>query len=875
MQTDPARDPAELSLLLELCGLGEAATARLLNGTPGIPGIPGGPGIAAIRGIGAALAAIRGLLEDANDPDRWLAAMDARHALEKAQADSQSSSPAETLDELNAIAGGLIQSRVEGVEGREALAGAGRSLRQLAGRAPAGDPVRDHLEAAAGLLEGLCAGTSADPAADFGAAAEKIDAAADLLQERCLAAPAAHPGRASSEPTPGPSPEPSSERQSEGAAIAHPPGSVQPAPTPAAVGAPPEANPIVAQAIGLPADADLSLLSDFVTECRDYIEQAEAALLALETDPEQLDAVNTVFRAFHTIKGTSGFLGIKTISGLAHRAESLLTRVRDREIVCTGGYADLALRSIDALKDLIEGVHAALGGEPLRTPEGYDDLLRVLADPEAAGVSAQSGNLLEPRLGDLLVAANKADRAAVESAAAGQGGDRIGLALVRSGAAKVTDVSQAIRTQGRIAGKTDAASDSSVRVRTDRLDRLIDMVGELVIAQSMVAQHEDIVGQRADLQRKVVHTGKIVRELQDLSMSMRMVPLKPTFQKLTRLVRDVAQKSGRKVDFATRGEETEIDRNMVDVIGDPLVHMIRNAVDHGIEPREERERAGKPGSGRVELAAYHAGGNVVVELRDDGRGLDRERIVRKAIDRGLIETDKGMADGDVYKLIFEPGFSTAEQVTDISGRGVGMDVVRRAIQSLHGRIEIHSAKGQGTTFLVKLPLTLAVTDGMLIRVGSQRFIIPTGSIHMSFRPDPATLSSVTGRAEMVLLRDRLVPIVRLHRIFRIENAVEEPTEALLVVVDDGGSRSALLVDELLGQQQVVAKSLGEAIGKIPGVAGGAILGDGRVGLILDPSGVVALARGGLTVEHGALNAAGESLGEPAGEPAGEIRALAA
>jgi two-component system chemotaxis sensor kinase CheA len=328
-------------------------------------------------------------------------------------------------------------------------------------------------------------------------------------------------------------------------------------------------------------------------------------------------------------------------------------------------------------------------------------------------------------------------------------------------------------------------------------------------------------------------------------MSMRMVPLKATFQKLTRLVRDVAAKLGKDVEFVTEGEDTEIDRNMVDVVGDPLVHMVRNAVDHGVESPEDRLRAGKPRTGRVKLSAYQAGGSVIVELRDDGKGLSRDHIVRKAVERGLIESDRGMTDGEVFQLIFAPGFSTAEQVTDVSGRGVGMDVVKRNIESVRGRVEIASEPGQGTTFYVRLPLTLAVTDGMLVRVGAERYVVPTTNIHMSFRPERGMLQTVGGRGEVVTLRGEVMPVVRLHRLFGVPGAEQDPTQALLMIVGDGRQRrSALLVDELLGQQQVVAKSLGDGIGAVGGVAGGAILGDGRVGLILDVGDIVALAQSG-------------------------------
>nr|MCU0617353.1 chemotaxis protein CheA [Gemmatimonadaceae bacterium] len=336
---------------------------------------------------------------------------------------------------------------------------------------------------------------------------------------------------------------------------------------------------------------------------------------------------------------------------------------------------------------------------------------------------------------------------------------------------------------------------------------------------------------------------KIVRELQDLSMSMRMIELRPTFQKLARVVRDTAVKAGKEVTFSVAGEDVEIDRQLADLLGDPLVHMVRNAVDHGVERPDERVAAGKARTGSVRLHAYHASGNVVVELIDDGRGLHREKIVAKAIEKGLIESDKGMSDSDVFNLIFAPGFSTAEKVTDISGRGVGMDVVRRNLEAIRGRIDITSAPGQGTTFAIRLPLTLAVTDGMLVRVGQERYVVPTTNIHMSFRPEPSMLSSVVGKGEVVLLRGELMPIVRLHRLFDVPSANEDPMNGLLMIVGDAERRTALLVDELLGQQQVVAKSLGGALGKVAGVSGGAILGDGRVGLILDVAETLALANG--------------------------------
>ncbi|WP_353266864.1 chemotaxis protein CheA [Gemmatimonas sp.] len=604
-----------------------------------------------------------------------------------------------------------------------------------------------------------------------------------------------------------------------------------PAPAPAPVPVAPAA-PLVAvrdfTEDRLPDDADRDLLPDFITESNECVTNSEAALLQLEANPSDEEAVNTVFRAFHTVKGTSAFLGLARIAAFAHEAESLLSRVRDKEIAYSQGCADLSLRSADMLKALLTVVEKALNGDGrMPIPEGYFELLDALLNYDPARDANGVQLVLTSSNDDIFPAAQSTgEDAALSGPVAGNVAKR----------ADNTGVQNA-----NASGSSNA--DATIRVRTDRLDRLIDMVGELVIAQTMIAGDDTLdSGTQHELLRKVTHAGKIVRELQDLSMSMRMVPLRPTFQKLARVVRDTATKAGKTVQFITEGDEVEIDRTMVDRLGDPLVHMVRNAVDHGVEPPHERTTNGKPGLGVVRLRAYHASGNVVVELVDDGRGLHRDKIVKKAIEKGLIETDKGMTDSEVFNLIFAPGFSTAEKITDISGRGVGMDVVRRNLEAIRGRIDITSAPGKGTTFAIRLPLTLAVTDGMLVRVGDERFIVPLTHIHMSFRPEQSMLSTVVGKGEMVHLRGELMPILRLHRLFDVANAVESPLNGLLMIVGDGAKRTALLVDELLGQQQVVAKTLGDGLGKVAGVSGGAILGDGRVGLILDVNETVALAQ---------------------------------
>jgi len=604
----------------------------------------------------------------------------------------------------------------------------------------------------------------------------------------------------------------------------------------------------------MPRDADTELIAEFIAEGSDLISSAEEALLSLETDPEDMESVGKVFRAFHTVKGTSAFLELALLSEFGHHAESLLSRVRDGEIRYSGGYADLSLRALDMIKELMSGVQAALSGQPLLKPGGYDELVKILSEPEAAGISEETDDIAAPRVGDMLVAQGKAKREQIEAAAANHPADKLGVAVVKSKAASTKDVGQALRAQKRI-NSGQPVVESSVRVSTQRLDRLIDMVGELVIAHSMVAQDYLVANSdNHELAKKVAHTSKIVRELQDISMSMRMVPLKATFNKMARLVRDVSRKVGKNVNFVTEGEDTEIDRNLVNIINDPLVHMVRNAVDHGIESPEQRAHSGKPEYGTVQLLAYHSAGSVVVEIRDDGQGLNRDVLLANARKKGLISdptdsVERTFSDREVFNLIFEPGFSTAEVVTDVSGRGVGMDVVKKNIESLRGQVEIKSEYGTGSVFKMSLPLTLAIIDGMVVRVGSETYVIPTVSIIRSIRPDGKNLSTVLNKGEIVTLQGSLIPLYRMARFYHIDDAQQDPEDAVVVIVEDEERQAGLLVDELIGRQQVVIKSLGETMKNIPGISGGAIMPDGRVGLIIDVGGLVKFANNGHSSEN--------------------------
>ncbi len=368
----------------------------------------------------------------------------------------------------------------------------------------------------------------------------------------------------------------------------------------------------------------------------------------------------------------------------------------------------------------------------------------------------------------------------------------------------------------------------------EKLDYLADMVGELVVTQSML-RPEGVSRASADtpLARNLVQLARITAEVQKTTMSMRMVPIGQLFQRLSRLVRDVSRQVGKTVELDLVGEEIELDRSIVEELQDPLLHMVRNSIDHGIETPAQRKELGKSPCGRILLKAKHDAGQVQIEISDDGRGLDRTRILDKAKQKGLVGANVSLSDSDILNLIFLPGFSTAEKVTDLSGRGVGMDVVRKQIQKLRGRVDVRSVLGQGSTFVLRLPLTLAIIDGLVIGVGAERFVVPIAAVKEVLRPTEEMIFTVEAREEMVMVRENLLPLIRLHRWLAIEGRAKTLSDGIIIVVESHGKAFCLAVDELLGKQEIVIKSLGELMQNIRGIAGGAILGDGRVGLILD------------------------------------------
>ena len=536
------------------------------------------------------------------------------------------------------------------------------------------------------------------------------------------------------------------------------------------------------------------------------------------------------------MKGVASFLNLGAIRTLAHDLETLLDKARNEALPVTPELIDLILDGSDTLKAMIGQLRDELEGREVTEMLDASDLVRRIKLAEQGAEMPKQPK----KLGTILVEEgvineeelNKAlERSQIPPAR------KLGQTLITEGMASPKDVSRALRKQAQ-----QVTDSSTIRVDIKKLDDLIDMVGELVITQSMIRQSDTLaaLGDRK-LVRDISQLASITSELQRSSTVLRMIPIKQTFQRMSRLVRDLSKNSGKLINVVTVGEDTEIDRNMVDEIYNPLVHMIRNAVDHGMEMPEDRIRAGKPERGTIKLKAFHRGGNIVIEISDDGRGLNREKIREKAIRNGLISPGDALTDQEVNRLILLPGFSTAEKITDISGRGVGMDVVKQAVEKLRGKMDIQSAEGKGTTFVTGFPLTMAIIDGMIVKVGGERYILPTVAIRQLIRPDRTAYNCIVGEAETINVMGRLLPLVRLHRLFDIEPVHANPWEATLVVMEGEKRSKCLLVDEILGKEEVVIKNLGEGLKRIKGVSGGAILGDGNVGLILDPEGLFEMA----------------------------------
>jgi len=651
------------------------------------------------------------------------------------------------------------------------------------------------------------------------------------------------------------------------------------------------------------------VIQGFIDEAGDLLSDFEAALLELEGDPGNSETLNRIFRCAHTIKGNSAMLGMDGVAGFTHVLEDLLDKLRKRELGLTPPLMNTLLRSLDALKELLNDakqgkfIDHAWHEELLRDFRSFaacDDVTRADIEPQSPAppiaaetlyeiyfsppaevmrrgldplqflqALADKGEFLQvtpdlsriPPLAEMKVEncylawtiwhSSKHSKRELEGCFEFIGDP----ASVTIEALSFDDGQSESRTQasapatnnGKVESrnsKPEVLEGGSIRVAIDKVDKLINLVGELVITQSIIAQV--VANYSAEkheiLAEAVAQMDRHARDLHERVLTVRMIPIKTLFSRFPRLVRDLAAAVDKQVALDILGEETELDKTVIEKIGDPLTHLIRNAIDHGIEPVEDREAAGKPASGTIRIEAYQQGGNIHIDIADDGKGLDRDKIVAKAIQNGLVSADQPLTDEEVQGLIFRPGFSTAAKVTELSGRGVGMDVVKRNVETLGGSITIQSEPRKGTRFRIKLPLTLAIMDGQALQVGEQIYILPLVAITESICPTRGSVHRLTSGAEVIMIRDKALPLLRLHRIFGVRPKSEDPTQGLVVIVEYEGRQAALFVDELLAQQQVVIKSLESNFSKVDGVAGATILGDGRVALILDVPGLVLLSK---------------------------------
>jgi two-component system, chemotaxis family, sensor kinase CheA len=646
----------------------------------------------------------------------------------------------------------------------------------------------------------------------------------------------------------------------------------------------------------------------FFQEAAEHVNNMEALLLGLGDAPADAEVLNSIFRAAHSIKGGSGTFGFDDVMRFTHRLEELLDRMREGKADATPARIELLLRACDMLRTLLAaaetgaiappeaatlledlalaqraGEFVAEAPQPMRAwdpkvkfggqttysigfmpspdifREGMDPLLvlRELAELGTMETTAVDLSKL-PALSELLPdtcylgwniqLTSEREREAIEDVFAFvENGANITIEAQPPGgevSASGAPAKSAVAASGRPAPRQRGRDSASIRVNTEKVDQLIDLVGELVIAQSMTVEivTRFTAERLPELQAALHEVSRNTRELQERVMAVRMLPVGTIFSRLPRIVHDIATAQGKTIRVEVTGEDTELDKSVLEGMTDPLTHLVRNAADHGIGTPQERRAAGRPENGTIHLRARHESGNVVIEVSDDGNGLNTVRIREKAIERGLLTGAEELTPEQIQAFIFHPGFSTKDSASEVSGRGVGMDVVRRNVEALGGLVTLKSVEGRGTTVAIKLPLTLAILDGQLVRVGGQRYVLPLVSIVESIRPSREHVRSVAGEGEVVMVRQEPLPLLRLHQLFDVVTDVLEPAGGLVAVVEHDSHRFALMVDELLGQQQVVIKNLQANFRRIEGAMGATILGDGRVTLILDIAGLVQLSR---------------------------------
>lgn len=576
---------------------------------------------------------------------------------------------------------------------------------------------------------------------------------------------------------------------------------------------------------------DPSLVQEFLVESEELLQRMDQDMVTLESTPEDADLLNRIFRALHTIKGTSSFLGYEPVVRLSHRAEDVLNKLRHGEIALTRPMMDAFLGVRDQLGQMLHDIRQ--GG---------------LREYSIDGLVAQLDAALQPESEEAAVSADVASEEAAAQAGGGEveaPAEAVQAPPVAAGSAAKGEASVAAARQG-----ADAAASQTMRVDVRKLDELINLVGELVLERNRLVQlSRDLSRRRMDtetldsaLNLSTARLSFITEELQAAGLRTRMVPIDAVFRKFPRLVRDVARTLQKEVELLVSGEETEIDKTMVELIGDPLVHLVRNSLDHGMEMPDARETAGKPRQGTIRLEAQQEGDQIVISVLDDGAGIDPERVLRKAIESGLTtpERARSLSQREILDFIFLPGFSTAEKVNDLSGRGVGMDVVRTNLRKMNGTIDLESKLGRGTNVRLRLPLTLAILPVLLVEVAEEIYALPLRAVIETARIESKEVHRLEGR-EVLCLRGQTLPLLRLGRMFESKARPDAQVADKAVILGVGERRVALLVDQLLGQESTVIKPLGSYLHNCASLAGATISGDGRVRLVLDPSGLLSSA----------------------------------
>lgn len=592
----------------------------------------------------------------------------------------------------------------------------------------------------------------------------------------------------------------------------------------------------------LPVLGDIApdILQRYITEAIELVTVAEDGCLSLEQNPHDMMVVGTIFGAVHSLKGNSGFMGFAEIEGMSMDLENILDAVRAKTLEVYPGLISMLLTNIDIIKNSISELARQQNmtvvqpkknrKESAPAPQHYTEQALPKDQKET-----------EPMLNDDFLQNLWSESTLTSQESSGKVSSNASQATVNV-SANQTESKIDSKAEGKIE-KGDNKNDSShniiqrrdIRVDMDKLDKLFDLVGELITIESMVTNNPEVQALELEgFNKAAAMLNKITRELQEVTMSIRMMPLEGLFNKMKRLVRDLSIRFDKKINLEIAGAETEMDKNVIEEISDPLMHIIRNAIDHGVESREKRLQSGKSEIGTVKLQARYEGNEILIIIEDDGGGINRAKIIEKAQSKGILKVspDK-MSDREVNALIFEPGFSTAEKITDISGRGVGMDVVKRNIEKLQGSITVDTREGKGTRFTLRIPLTLAIMDAMMIRVGNTIYALPILSIRESFRPQEQAITVTMDDQEVVKVRDELFSVLRLHEIYERESDTTLLHEGILIIVEARERKACLFVDEIIGQQQIVVKSLSEYVGNVEGITGCMIQSNGEVGLIID------------------------------------------